>query len=383
MSEPIPLGPGQPTRAELREVERLCHEHAMDATRMQAQLESLVADAVERPFAIAFDGCSAALGAALSALGATAGADVVLPALAPPALGAALVRSGARACYADVDAKSLTLTATHASARLTSATRVIVGAANHGQPAGLDSLAALASRNELPLLEFVCGGLGGRIGRDPVGRFGRIAVIALSERESPIGCGGAVCVTNDDLLAGALRTMRSGGEPEPRNDWERIGGIRPIERVGFDSRMGLLRAALGVSRLSRLDRTSEALEQVFHGYLRRLAMHPDLVLPAPCTDGMVRWSHFAIRLSERYSRDDRDSIVSGMLRHDIAATSVVRALPLEPAFANGHGAGDFPVAERAADRLIALPYSASLGERDIDLICQTLQVMIERQSILR
>ena len=147
--------------------------------------------------------------------------------------------------------------------------------------------------------------------------------------------------------------------------------------------MGPLAAALAIARLDRFDRISEDLEGVFHGYLRRLAMHPDLVLPAPCVEGTVRWSHFAVRLSERYSRDDRDSIVQGLLRHDIAASSVVHVLPHEPAFAGHHQPGDFPVAERAADRLIALPFSTELGEREIDLVCQTLQLMIERQSILR
>ena len=109
----------------------------------------------------------------------------------------------------------------------------------------------------------------------------------------------------------------------------------------------------------------------------------DLVLPAPCADGTVRWSHFAVRLSERFGRDDRDSILQGLLRHDIAATSVMYVLPLEPAFANTAANADFRIAQRAADRLIALPFSTSLSERDIDLICQTLQVMIERQTILR
>lgn len=112
-------------------------------------------------------------------------------------------------------------------------------------------------------------------------------------------------------------------------------------------------------------------------------MHPDLVLPAPCADGTVRWSHFPVRLGERYSRDDRDSIIQGLLRHDIAALAPSVVLPLEPAFADHHSPGDFPVAERAADRLIALPFSPAVAEREIDLVCQTLQVMIERQSIMR
>ena len=144
-----------------------------------------------------------------------------------------------------------------------------------------------------------------------------------------------------------------------------------------------MQAALAEVRLKRFGETCSRLDDVFHAYLRRLAMHPDLVLPAPSADGTVRWSHFAIRLSERFGRDDRDSIVQGLLRHDIAATSVLYVLPAEPAFAQSAQGAEFRIAQRAADRLIALPFSTALGERDIDLICQTLQVMIERQTLLR
>ena len=107
------------------------------------------------------------------------------------------------------------------------------------------------------------------------------------------------------------------------------------------------------------------------------------MLPAPCAEGTVRWSHFALRLGERFGSDDRDSVVQGLLRHDIAATRTVSVLPHEPAYRKDESHHGYPMAERSADRLIALPFSTALTDRDIDLICQTLQVMIERQSILR
>jgi dTDP-4-amino-4,6-dideoxygalactose transaminase len=383
MSEPIWLGPRPPSRTEWREMQETFGSSPGGYHLLEERVEARVAGIVERPFGVSFGSTGDAIEAALDALGVTIGTEVVVPALAPAALGVAIARSGARIRYADVDAKSLTLRAPAASSHVGSATRVIVGVAAHGQPAGLDELAALAARNELPLLEIVTGGLGGRIGRDPVGRFGRISVIGLGTHESPIGSGGAICVTNDDTLANALRLIRNLGRSEPKSDWERIGGVRPLERLGLDARMNPMQAALADVRLRRFDETCERLEQVFHAYLRRLAMHPDLVLPAPCADGTVCWSHFAVRLSERFGRDDRDSILQGLLRHDIAATSVLYVLPLEPAFAHTATNADCRIAQRAADRLIALPFSTSLTERDIDLICQTLQVMVERQTILR
>ena len=350
---------------------------------LEERVEGLVTDIVQRPFGVSFGSTGDAIEAALDALGVTLGTEVVVPALAPAALGVAIARSGARIRYADVDAKTLTLRAQGASYHIGPSTRVIVGVAAHGQPAGLEELAALAARNEIPMLEVVAGGLGGHIGRDPVGRFGRISVIGLGTHESPIGSGGAVCVTNDDTLANALRLIRNLGRSEPKSDWERIGGVRPLERLGLDARMNPMQAALAGVRLARFGEICDRLDEVFHAYLRRLAMHPDLVLPAPCADGTVRWSHFAVRLSERFGRDDRDSILQGLLRHDIAATSVLYVLPEEPAFKHTATIADCRIAQRAAERLIALPFSTALTERDIDLVCQTLQVMIERQTILR
>lgn len=383
MSEPIQIGPPLVTREEWSAMQEMVFARRADPRRLGSSLELAVAAIVRRPFAVAFGSTGSAIEASLEALGISRGVEIVAPALGPVAIAAAAARVGARVLYADVDPISLTLRETHASARMTSATRAIVGCTLHGQSAGLDGLAALASRNELPLLEILYGGLGGHIGRDPIGRFGRIAVVPLGDRDSTVGSGGAVCVTNDDGLAHALRLSRNLGSVEPRNDWERIGGIVRVERHGIDAHMHPLSAALGCVRLERFSETCERLEVVFHAYLRRLAMHPDLVLPTPCVDGSVRPSHFAVRLSDRYTKDERDSIVQGLLRHDVAATSVAHALPLEPAFCEFHSPGDFPVAERAADRLIALPFSPTLEEREIDLVCQTLQVMIERQSILR
>jgi dTDP-4-amino-4,6-dideoxygalactose transaminase len=383
MSEPVLIGPTPPSRTELREVQDLLASIHGDPFEAERRLERSMAEIVRRPHAVLFASLGTAIEASLEALAASEGAEIVAPALAPIALAAAAHRVGSRILYADIDPRTMNLAGLEAEARLSPRTRVIVGSANHGHPAGLDELAALASRNEIPMLEIVAGGLGGQLGRDPVGRFGRIAVISLGERDSTIGSGGAVCVTNDDSLAHALRLGRNLGTLDPRNEWERIGGIPRVERIGLDARLGVLPASLGVTRLARFDSICEELERVFHSYLRRLALHPDLVLPAPCADGTVRWSHFAVRLGERYGRDDRDSVIQGMLRHDLAATAPLVALPLEPAFAQFHSIGDFPCAERAADRLIALPVSARLAERDIDLICQTLQVMIERQSIMR
>ncbi|MCE2882021.1 MAG: DegT/DnrJ/EryC1/StrS family aminotransferase [Planctomycetaceae bacterium] len=394
MSEPIRLSRSAPTRHEWEPMQELLQRHRHDHLRLEGLVEDRVADIVKRPFSVAFSTTGAAVTAAIRALGVER-RNVLLPAFCPAPL-AWSTRSWANPQLADIDPKTLNLSVPHAAELLNafqrredaspgdaSSIRAVLACTTHGNAAGLAELAALASRNEIPLLEFVGGGLGGTLGADPVGRFGRISVIALGENESTIGSGGAVCVTNDDNLASSLRLQRGDGCADPRSEWERLGGIRRFEAPGLDARMSALQAALAAVRLESFTELCDRLDAVFHSYLRRLATHPDLVLPAPCSDGTVRWSHFAIRLSERFTREDRDAIVQGLLRHDIAATVHMHALHLEPGWHGGTPTSAHPIAERCSSRMIELPFSALVGERDIDLVCQTLQVMIERASIMR
>ena len=141
---------------------------------------------------------------------------------------------------------------------------------------------------------------------------------------------------------------------------------------------------MSVLRIRRHAQHKQRVSEIFKQYMSRLGGHSDLLLPASSEDNTVAWSHFAVRLSDRYTRDERDSIVHGLLRHDIGASSAVCYAPSETAAVAQFGVVEgFATAERAAHRLITLPFHPALNARDVELTCQTLEVMIQRQSIIR
>ena len=49
----------------------------------------------------------------------------------------------------------------------------------------------------------------------------------------------------------------------------------------------------------------------------------------------------------------------------------------------GFERGAFPIAESVSDRTIALPFHTGLTERDIDLVAQTLNLMLTRENLAR
>jgi perosamine synthetase len=260
--------------------------------------------------------------------------------------------------------------------RITNKTRVLVGSTALGCPAGLDGMAALATRAELPMVEYVGAALGAWVGGDRVGHFGRIAVLDLGAA-SPLSTGtGGVILTNDDHLATTMSALRN-GERALATD-----GTLLVRAAGMDAPMDDLRATLGLARLGGVQSTIEGREEIAAAYIRRLGGNSDLILQTIPPAVRMGWCWMLVRLSDRFSVDARDEIIAGLGRHEIGTSPGIQLASdtIAPSPVEG---GPWPVAERAAMRSIALPFHTFMTEREIELVCQTLELMMQRTSFRR
>ena len=75
----------------------------------------------------------------------------------------------------------------------------------------------------------------------------------------------------------------------------------------------------------------------------------------------------------------------GLRRHDIGASDYFPCIHLQPFYRERFGMepGSFPIAESVSQRTIALPFYNALTPGDIDLACQTLELMISRENLTR
>lgn len=343
-----------------------------------ARLEAGLARLVPRPYGVAIGSPGAAYEVALRALGIGAGDEVIVPAIGPAAAADAIHRLGAVAVHADVDPGTLGLTAALAEPRIGERTRAVLAFALLGDATSFADLARLCTKHEIPLLEDASDAIAGRVAGESTGRFGRISIFALTDDRPLAAAGLTLLLTHDDHLAAAMRSLRGDADdfaaPLPG---ELADPPLPALRPAVDSPADELRAAMGLRRLDRLEASLEARRQVADAYLRRLAGHPDLVLPAPRGEGGAVWPRFCVRLSDRFSRFDRDEILLGLRRHEIVAGRGSPAISRRRDEMIGTPQAH-PIAERAADRSILLPFYETLGEREIDLVCQTLGLMISR-----
>ncbi|HMN95349.1 MAG TPA: DegT/DnrJ/EryC1/StrS aminotransferase family protein [Phycisphaerales bacterium] len=389
MTQLIPLSSPDIRDEDLLEVAEALRSGRLTLGPWVEQFERMVAHRAGRPFGVAVGSAAAAMAVSLRALGIGPGDEVVTPAFAFAGTAEAILQVGATPRFVDCDPGTLSLDLGAVERAITPRTRCVLAEVVFGNPAGLRELALLCARHEVPLIEDAGGGLGTVVGGEALGRFGRLAIFSFYPNK-PVTTGeGAVIVTHDDRLADLCRSLRNHGRPSreaPRSMHSPgLGSALLHERLGWSCRMSDLNAALGLSQLRRLDEIMHLRQCVADGYLRRLMDKPDIILPTIPPETRMSWSVWVVRLSDRFTSLDRDEIIAGLRRHDIGACNYYPPVPMLPAFRKlaGHEPGSFPMAESASQRTIALPFHNRLTEREQDLVCQTLDVMMQRTAFAR
>ena len=199
-------------------------------------------------------------------------------------------------------------------------------------------------------------------------------------------------VTDDPRLADTCRSLRNQGraapatnlytdDPSPMN----TGSWLAHDRLGYNYRLSEVSAALGVAQMRRLDELLAKRTRVANMYMERLMGVSDVVLPNTDEGDVFSWFVFVVRLATGYSREERDRVIAGLRQHEIGAADYFPCIHLQPFYRElfGFAPGSFPISESVSARTIALPFFGSISEREVDLVAQTLELMLRRESLSR
>ncbi len=385
-ADPIPLSQPDITEAEIRGVVETLRSGRLSTGPRLEEFERLIALRVGRRHGVGVSSGTAGLHLALLALGVKPDDEVITPALSFVASANCILYVGATPVFIDCDPRTLNMRPREVEKHITDKTKAIIAVEVFGNPAGMSDLAAISTKYEIPLIEDACEGLGGRFLDDPIGRFGRIAVFGFYPNKQITTGEGGMIVTDDDRIADLCRSLRNQGRPTDSTVAdEGLGSCLSHERLGYNYRLSELHAALGVAQMRRLDELIEARQRVAAAYTRRLMGNTDLILPTIEPDTFMSWFVYVVRLSDRFTADDRAFIIEGLHRHDVGAADYFPPIPMLPFYRRmfGYQAGDYPVAESVSQRTIALPFFTRLSDREVDLVCQTLELMMTRITFAR
>jgi perosamine synthetase len=376
VNEPIPLA-----RPELgpREEELLLEVVRSGSLSLGPKLEQFERDFgawLNGGYAVAVSSGTAALHLGVRALGWGEGDEVITSPLSFVASANCLLYEGATPVFCEIDPVTLTLDPDAASAAVGERTAGVLPVHIFGYPADLPTLAEIAARHELRVLEDACQALGAvdRMGKR-VGTAGNIGTFAFyANKQMTMGEGG-VLVTPDEEVAVRVRSERNQGRAPDMSQVEH-------DRVGFNYRLTDLQAAIGIAQLERLEEMLNARDQVAALYRERLTQlgaepageedRDDLVLPCENQGNARRsWFVFCVQLPVG---TDRDEVITKLAAGGIASKGYLPCIHLLPPYRERFGftGGEFPIAERVAERSLALPFFPSMTESQVDRVCTAL-----------
>jgi dTDP-4-amino-4,6-dideoxygalactose transaminase len=345
--------------------------------------EQALAGFVGSPHAVAVSSGTAALHLACLAAGIGPGDEVIVPALTFVASAAAARYAGAEPVLCDIRGYDgvrydLNIDVEDAARRITPRTRAVLAVHFGGYPADVLALRELCDAHGLLLLEDCAQAIGARLdetGRQ-VGTVGELGAFSFfSKKQLCVGEGGMVC-TADDELAARVRLLRS--HALTSSTWDRHRGHDPaydVVDVGFNYRLDEPRAALGLSRLQRLEQDIATRRALVRIYRERLADVPGLELA---------WDERAVEFASHFffpvllaDRDARERFRTELMAAGVQ-TTWYPALHTFTEYRAAAPAGGLPRAAEAAARHCALPLSATMHEAVVEIVLESVYAALTR-----
>lgn len=327
-----------------------------------AELEIQLAAYVGVRHCLAVASGTDALLIAMMALGIKAGDEVITTPFTFFATGEMIALLGAVPVFVDIDPATYNLDHTQLEAAITPRSKAIMPVSLYGQCAEFDAINAIADRHGLPVIEDAAQSFGASYkGR----KSGGLALIGCTSffPSKPLGCygDGGACFTNDDALAKLMGEIRVHGQDRRYH--------HPV--IGVNGRLDTIQCAVLLAKLPSFPDEVRKRGELGALYTTLIRDASSAVTP-PC----VLDYNASVYAQYTVEVDDREAVQAQLQRQAIpTAVHYPTPLHLQPAFSGlGLGVGAFPLAERAAQRVMSLPMHPLLEEADLERVVAALMV---------
>lgn len=293
---------------------------------------------------------------ALMALGVGPGDEVITPGFTYIATAEAAAVLGAKPVYVDINPRTYNLDPTLLEAAITPRTKAIIPVSLYGQCADYDAINAIAAKRRLPVIEDAAQSFGATYKGRKSCNLTTIATTSFfpSKPLGAYGDGGAI-FTRDNELAKTMRQIARHGQERRYHH----------VRVGMNSRLDTLQAAILLPKLNILDDELASRQKVARTYASMLAgarTQPAYVEP----HNTSAWAQYTVRVNDRAN-------VQSVLNEGGVPTAVHYPLPLnkQPAVADPNA--KLPHGDLAAEEVISLPMHPYLSPADIATVVERLR----------
>ncbi len=331
-----------------------------------AELEEKLAAYTGAKHCIAVANGTDALQIAQMALGIGPRDEVITPGFNYIATAETVALLGAKPVYVDIDPRTYNLNPALLEAALTPRTKAIAPVSLYGQCADFDTINAIAAKHGIPVIEDAAQSFGATYKGRKSCNLSTIACTSFFPSK-PLGCygdGGAI-FTNDDELAKTMRQIARHGQDRRYHH----------VRVGVNSRLDTLQAAILLPKLAVLDEELKARQRIADIYSSLFNSINDsearqsmssITMPYLETYNTSAWAQYTIQVPRREALQEQ-------LNQAGIPTAVHYPIPLNKQPAVADNTAMLPVGDAVAQTVMSLPMHPYLEETSMQIIAQAIR----------
>jgi dTDP-4-amino-4,6-dideoxygalactose transaminase len=273
--------------------------------------------------------------------------------------------------FVDVCPNKFNIDSSKIEPAITEKTKAILPVHLFGQCADMETIMKLSEKYNLKVVEDACQALGTDFifndgSRKKAGTIGHIGCNSFfpSKNLGAFGDGGAVYTENDEY-AKIIRSIANHG----------MKAKYVYERVGMNSRLDSIQAAILEVKLKHLDKHIRARQEAAAYYDEHLSDISELQVPQRAPYSTHTFHQYTIKTEQR--RDLQNFLQSKGIPSMVYYPGVIH---LQEAYQFlGYKKGDFPVSENLAETVLSLPMHTELTEEQLKYIVNAIKAFFVKR----
>ncbi len=334
-------------REEMREVGRVLRGGALTDASMGGgpnvrEFEDAARRFLGSSYAVAVNSGTAAIQAALHALGIGRGDEVLVPSFTFVATANAVVAAGAKPVFVDIDKTHHTMDPEDLEKKVSRRSKAVIPVHLYGNVARVEEICRIADERGLRVVEDAAQSMGSTYRKKQSGTFGDMGCFSLYPAKVITAGEGGLVVTDSKKLYDELRMVRNHGM---------IRGY-DSEAFGLNLRMPEVSAAIAKVQMGRLPSFLEKRRANARALSRLLDGADHVTIPEQRAHEEVNWYLYTISTGRQ--GDLKEALNAAGFGANVYYPIPVHQIPFYATAMKGRR-GKLPVTERAAGRVLSLP----------------------------
>jgi dTDP-4-amino-4,6-dideoxygalactose transaminase len=318
----------------------------------------------------------------LKASGIGSGDEVVTTPYTFAATSEAILYTGAKPVYCDINYETLNIEAGAASRKIFKKTKALLPVHIAGLPVNMKEFVSLAKTKKIKLFDDAAHAIGAEYNGKKIGSIGDGSAFSFYATKNLTTGEGGMVTTRHKRIAEKVKLLSL--HAMSKGAWKRYtkGGSWRYDLLdlGYKYNMSDLAASLGIAQFKKFESFQAKRKRAVGRYISNLSEIDAVRLPFIDENSTHAWHLFLLRLKLNKLKINRDKFIFELNQRGIGTSVHFIPLFLQTFYRRHLGLDkkDFPNAYKAYKEIITLPLFPDIKPREIDYVCDTIVKIIKK-----